>query len=66
VEETCFSEDRHVRRGRDGLYKVFGQTQSGRYLLVVLADGGSGVCRVVTAREMTDSERRLYRRQLGV
>lgn len=62
VEEACYSDQRHVRRGREGLYKVFSQTESGRYLLIVLADLGGGVWRVVTAREMTQEERRLYRR----
>ena len=26
VEETVHSGDRHIRRGRDGLYKVFSRT----------------------------------------
>ena len=63
VEESCYSPHRHVRRGREGLYKVFSQTEAGRHLLVVLVDRGGGVWRVVTAREMTDQERRLYRRE---
>ena len=65
VEQACYSPQRHVRRGRTGLYKVFSQTEAGRHLLVVLVDRGSGVWRVVTAREMTDQERRLYRRATG-
>lgn len=63
VEEVCLGDDRHVRRGRDGLYKVFGRTAGGRYLLVVLAGLGGGVWRVVTARRMTDDERRLFQRE---
>ncbi len=65
VEEACLSDRRHVRRGREGLYKVFSQTASGRYLLVVLIDLGGGNWRVATAREMTDSERRLYAKATG-
>jgi uncharacterized DUF497 family protein len=65
VEEACYSRHRHVRRGRQGLYKVFSQTEAGRHLLVVLADLGGGVWKVVTSREMTDQERRLYRREGG-
>lgn len=65
VEEACYAGQRHVRRGREGLYKVFSQTDAGRYLLVVLAEFGGGTWRVVTARDMTDSERRLYRRTIG-
>ena len=65
VEEACYSPQRHVRRGRTGLYKVFSQTEAGRHLLVVLIDRGGGIWRVVTAREMTGQERRLYRRAGG-
>ncbi len=65
VEEACYSEGRHVRRGREGLYKIFSQTEAGRYLLVVLADLTGGVWKVVTARAMTEQERRLYRRATG-
>jgi uncharacterized protein len=61
VEEVCYSPHR-TRRGREGLYRVFGQTEAGRYLLVVLARHGGGIWKVVTARAMTNDERRLYRR----
>jgi hypothetical protein len=36
LEEACSSDNKHVRRSREGLYKVFSKTQAGRYLLVVL------------------------------
>ncbi|MBI4298493.1 MAG: BrnT family toxin [Chloroflexi bacterium] len=65
VEEACLSEKRHVRRGREGLHKVFSQTAAGRYILVVLVNLGRGNWRIATAREMTDSERRLYGKAIG-
>jgi len=65
VEESCLSEARHVRRSREGLYKLFSQTAAGRYVLVVLVDQGGGCWKVVTAREMTDGERRLYSKATG-
>ena len=65
VEEACLSDKRHVRKGREGLYKVFSQTTSGRYILVVLVNLGSGSWKVVTAREMSDSERQLYKKSVG-
>ncbi len=65
VEEACLSDGRHVRRGREGLYKLFSQTENGRYILVVLVNLGRGTWKVVTAREMTDSERRLYIKATG-
>ncbi|MBI2830800.1 MAG: BrnT family toxin [Chloroflexi bacterium] len=65
VEQACLSEARHVRRSREGLYKLFGQTLAGRYILVVLANLGGGSWKVVTAREMIDAERRLYVKAKG-
>lgn len=65
VQEACHSVRRHVRRSKEGLYKLFSQTESGRYVLVVLVDLGGGSWKVVTAREMTDHERRLYLRAVG-
>ena len=65
AEEACLSDKRQVRKGKDGLYKVFSQTAAGRYILVVLVNLGGGNWRLVTAREMTDSERQLYKRSTG-
>ena len=65
VEDACLSDKRHVRKGREGLYKVFSQTAVGRFILVVLVNMGGGNCKVATAREMTDSERQLYKKLTG-
>ena len=65
VEEACLSDKRHVRRSREGLYKLFGQTTAGRYILVVLANLGRGSWKIVTAREMTSNEKRLYNKATG-
>ena len=65
VEEACLSDQRHIRRGKEGLYKVFSQTGAGRYILVVLVNLSGGNWRIVTAREMAESERRLYTREVG-
>lgn len=65
VEQACLSEKRHVRRSREGLYKLFSQTAAGRYVLVVLANLGKGTWKIVTARQMTDNERRLYNKVIG-
>lgn len=65
VEEACISDRRHVRRAREGLYKLFSQTGAGRYVLVVMVNLGQGNWKIATAREMTDSERRLYIRAGG-
>lgn len=65
VEEACLSGRRHVRKGREGLYKVFSQTAAGRYILVVLVSMGDGNWKVATARKMIDSERQLYEKSIG-
>jgi len=62
AEEACLSDKKHVRKGREELYKVFSRTLAGRYFLVVITDQGGGTWKIVTAREMTDSERQLYRK----
>ena len=65
IDQACQSESRHVRRGKEGLYKLFSQTEGGRYILVVLIDLGGSNWRVATAREMSESERRLYIKARG-
>lgn len=62
VEEACFGEHR-AERTRAGLYLVLGQTESGRYLAAVLAPKGGGRWKIVSARDMTDPERRRYGRR---
>ena len=49
--------------GRDATALLFGQTHVGRFLLVVLAKASDGRWHVVTARTMTVSERRRYKRK---
>lgn len=61
--EEVFSGRWKNRKSRGRLYTAFGQTFAGRYLLVVFAYKGQGLARVVTARDMTDSEHRFYRRK---
>ncbi len=58
VEEICYSEHQ-ARRGSGGVYRLFGQTEAGRYLLVVVIRRQQNIWKIVTARDMTDSERRL-------
>lgn len=65
AEQACLSDNKHVRRSREGLYKVFSKTLAGRYLLVVLVHLESTRWKIVTARDMTDSERKLYSQVLG-
>jgi hypothetical protein len=61
VEEACYGDSFARRAGRN-LYRVTGQTLSGRWLTVFLSPRGGGAYYVVTARDATDNERRGARR----
>lgn len=57
------SEAAHGRgfiiRGRSqGIYEVYGRTEAGRYLAVIVRNLGDGVARLITARDMSWTERR--------
>jgi uncharacterized DUF497 family protein len=59
VEEVFANRPHVVRKG--DLYHAYGRTENGSYLTVICAIG-AGTIRVVTARPMDRSERRLYGR----
>ncbi|MCX6031250.1 MAG: hypothetical protein NT169_18365 [Chloroflexi bacterium] len=70
VEWVCRSMAswmRHAGTTGHGLsrYYVYGQTESGRYLFVVLDREVEQLFYTVTARDMTDNERKGYKRQRG-
>jgi hypothetical protein len=50
------------KRPGENLYKAYGQTESGRYLFIVFIYKLSCVALILSARDMTDSERRLSRK----
>lgn len=52
-----------IIRGRaEGLYEVYGRTEAGRYLAVIVRNLGDGVAQLITARDMGRTERRRYER----
>ena len=53
-----------VRKVWKGRYAIRGQTDSGRYLMIILDALGEGRAYVVTAREMTENEKGQFRRSL--
>jgi uncharacterized DUF497 family protein len=61
--EEVFAGDHKVRRTRQMRYIALGETLDGRLALVVFRRLPRGVVRVITARDMDDSERRLFRRK---
>jgi uncharacterized protein len=62
--EELFSYKHHVRKTKDKKYLVYGQTSSGRYLSVVVILKPKNKIKVITARDMTDKEKRAFRKAL--
>jgi hypothetical protein len=61
VEEAFLGRQR-LYRTKEGRHILLGRSGTGRYLFVVF-EYSSGTARPITARDMTDSEKRLYRRK---
>jgi uncharacterized DUF497 family protein len=68
VEEVLFGKP-HIRRAQRGrvkgenLYAAYGQTNSGRYLIIFFIRKENIAALPISARDMTDSERKYYERQ---
>lgn len=68
VEECIFSDDpivlRTTRKGKKRYLVLCQCPISGRFLLIVLTEPNErGQVRVITARDMTKDERRLYKKR---
>lgn len=64
VEEVCLGNpfiQRTKSQGENPVYYVLGQTNEGRYLFCVIVRFPDGKGFTVTARNMTDKEKRRYR-----
>lgn len=61
VEQVLYSQPRLAVSGRDDTTEVLGQTDAGRRLLVVVTEASDGRDFVITARDMTDNEKRTFR-----
>lgn len=61
VEQVLYGRPRLRTAGRHGTALVLGTSNEGRHLLVVVSEAADGRDFVVTARDMTDSEKRLFR-----
>lgn len=65
VEEVCFGQPlifRAKSKGENPVYYVLGQTKSGRYLFCVIIRFPENKGYPVTAREMTQNEKRRYKK----
>ena len=64
VEDMCFGK--HISfRARGRRYVLCGKTEGGSMIMVVLERLFGQVFRPITARRMTDKEKRSYRRRVG-
>ena len=61
--EEVFAGSYKVRRARQKRYIALGKTLDGRLAFVVFQRLARGRVRVITARDMDDNERRLFRRK---
>jgi hypothetical protein len=62
-EQVCFGNALVLRAkstGKNPVYYVLGQTEAGRHLLCVVISFPDGKGYPVTARDMTDAEKRRY------
>jgi hypothetical protein len=62
VREAVLERPYWFAPGRDGTTLIYGRTYAGRYLLVV-AIAESEEAFIVTARDMTDAEKRTFHRK---
>ena len=60
AEEVVDNRPRVLRAGSDK-YLAYGQTDAGRYLIVVFALKSEQRLRVITARDMTQAEKNRFR-----
>ncbi len=63
VEDAINCRPVLTRRGREGTTEIYGTSDAGRALVVIVAPALDGRWYVVTAREMTTNERRAFRRK---
>ncbi|MCC7106907.1 MAG: BrnT family toxin [Chloroflexi bacterium] len=64
AEEVIFGRH-HLSSAREGRYRLIGQTDAGRYLTIFLGSRGGGVYGLITARDATEAERRVYQQHRG-
>lgn len=64
VEDVAFDDDPWIRKGRKGTRYMLGHTIAGRYLFVVYFLKSKGIARVITAMDMDEKTRKLYRNRI--
>ncbi len=62
IEEVIWERGFHARRVGEIRYMVLGKTVAGRHLVIILDRLRKGDFKPVTARDMTDNEKKTFRR----
>jgi len=63
IEDVAFDDEPWIRKGREGTRYMLGYTVAGRYLFVVYSLKSKGMARVITAMDMDEKTRKLYKRR---
>lgn len=66
VEETVLFCKPFYQRTREGKYIAYAVTEDGRYLFIVFVLKDSTRIRVISARDMTEKEKRYYKKRKGI
>ena len=61
VEEAAYASGLVVRGRGQAVYEVYGKTEAGRYLLIIIRVLRKNLAEVITARDMSSAERRRYK-----
>jgi len=63
VEEVIYEGNPEVRKSGKNRYLICGQSCAGRYLLIVLEEESKGVFVPLTARDMSEPEKRAFKKR---
>jgi uncharacterized DUF497 family protein len=62
-EDVAFNDEPWIKKGRKGTRYMLGYTVSGRYLFIVYALRSKGTARVITAMDMDEKTKKLYKKR---
>jgi len=62
VEEAALQRGFVIRGRAAEVYEVYGRSEAGRYLMIAVRHMEKGVARLITARDMSATERARYRK----
>jgi uncharacterized DUF497 family protein len=63
VDEAFYDSNALIHTGKYGRQVIYGQMEGGRYLIIIVEPRNRRTAWLITARDMTDSEKQRYRRR---